>query len=202
LPSRLGDDPLARAGRGVAKPVAELDTLASPIALDSLGGAAASQPEIQSDSNAAAIALQRSHNDVFFRRREENSSPETGQIEQKIDEPVETREISEVSEIPEMREMAAAPIVGSEQDTEAVAEPSQPREAEGDAGAEGTAAIALPGTVAPVEASELVAQPPTRTEAHPAPDQEPTRLLRTVPEGFEPENSDGFFKKVFGKLGK
>jgi hypothetical protein len=208
LPSRLGDDPLARAGRGTAKPAAEADATASPVVLDSFGGPATPQRQIQLDSNGAAIALQRSHNDVFFLRRGDGDKPpETVQIEQKNHEPVEAREISEVSEIPEIREVAAAPVVGSELDSETVAEPSQPQEAVRDADAQGAIAITPPETVPPVETGELVVQPAMQVEEPPGPNQEPIGLPAAVPdssqsEGSDPEKSDGLFKKVFGKLEK
>jgi hypothetical protein len=142
-----------------------------------------------------------------LRRGDGNKPPETSHIEQRINEPVEAREISEVSEIPEIREVAAAPVVGSERDSEAVAEPSQPQEAVRDAEAQGAIAITTPETVAPVETGELVVQPAKQVEAPPGPNQEPIGLPSAVPdssesEGSDPENSNGLFKKVFGKFGK
>jgi hypothetical protein len=202
LPSRLGDDPLTRAGRGAAKPSAESGAVAPPVALDSFGGQATSQTEIQSDSIAAAIAIQGSYNDVFFLRKSGgNSPPATNQVQQKIDDPAETREISEVSEIPEIREIAAAPIVGSERDAAAVAQSSQAQEGAGDAVNQGATAVASPETVATVETGVPVpvAQPATQVVPPIAPNQDPVGPAASIQDLGQ---SSGFFKKVFGKLGK
>jgi len=164
-----------------------------------------SQPEIQSGSNAA-VAIQDSYNDVFFLRRSaENSPPVASQIQQKIDEPVETKEISEVSEILEIRETAAAPIVGSEREAAAIAEPSQQQEAAEASDAQGSAATQSTETVAPVETGTSVAQQAPQVEAPVAPSQEPIGLPASFPDpsessGLEPDNDSGFIKKVFGKF--
>ena len=130
---------MARAGRGTVKPAAESDPMAQPVDLDSFGGPVAPAPEPPSGSNAAAVAMQESYNDVFFLRRSAgNSPPVTAQ--QKIDEHVEAKEISEVSEIPEIREVAAAPIVGAEQDAAPVVESNQQEDA-------GQAVLGAPGQV-------------------------------------------------------
>ena len=206
MPSRLGDDPLARAGRGTAKPAG--DAPASPIAFDSIVGPATPQPGVRPESNAAVTALQRSYNDVFFLRRgEAGGLPATDQVEQKTNEPTESREISEVSEIPEIREIAAAPIVGSERDAGSVAEPSQPQETVKDADAQGATASASPETVATVETGEPVAQPAAQVEALVAPGQEPSNLSSSVPDSSESDptvsqEGSGLFKKVFDKFGK
>jgi hypothetical protein len=77
----------------------------------------------------------------------------------------------------------------------------------GDAGAQGAASIALPETVAPVETGDAVVQPATQVEAPPGPNQEPIDLPASPPDpsqsdGSDSENSNGLFKKVFGKFGK
>jgi hypothetical protein len=153
-------------------------------------------------------ALQRSYNDVFFLRRgEAGGLPATDQVEQKTNEPMESREISEVSEIPEIREIAAAPIVGSERDAGPVAGPSQPQETVQDADAQGATASASPETEAPVGTGEPVAQPAAQVEAFLEPGQEPSNLASSVPDSSESDPSasqegSGFFKKVFDKFGK
>ena len=207
MPSRLGDDPLARAGSGTAKTSAESDVAASPVALDSFGGPATPQLEIQSDSNAAAVALQESYNDVFFLRRSEDKTPlVTSQVQQRIDEPVETREISEVSEIPEIRETAAAPVVGSERDV-AAEEPSQPQAIAESADVQGTTAVESFDTVAPLETGEPVSPPAGQMEASIASNEGPLALPASFldpsqSDGSQPDSNTGFFKKVFGRSGK
>lgn len=207
MPSRLGDDPLARAGKGAAKPAERVDALASSASLDSFGGPATPQSEILSDSQSAAVALQRSYNDVFFLRRgAAESIPLTSQDDKKVDEAEEPREISEVFEIPEIREIASGPVVASGAGAGAAEQGPRAGAAE-DAVAQGAIAIASPETVAPAGTGELLAQPATHVETPLATVEEPAGLPgpvadSTQSDALEPENSDGFIKKVFDKLGK
>jgi hypothetical protein len=150
--------------------------------------------------------LQRSYNDVFFLRRgAQESAPLTGQAEKTIDEAEEPREISEVFEIPEIREIASGPVVASGAETAAEQGP-RPDVAEG-AVAQGATAIASPETPVPPATGELLAQPAAQVETPLAPVEEPLGLPdpaadSTQSEGLQPDNSDGFIKKVFDKLGK
>jgi hypothetical protein len=205
LPSRLGDDPLARAGRGTARLAGETDLTVSASGLDSFGGSAPTQPEAQPDSNAAVAAIRRSFNDVFFLRRgEEGAAQPMSQLEHEVDQPLETEEISEVSEIPEIREVATAPIVGPEGKA---ADPIQELETTQGAGAQGTAADPSPETSGLSEPGQSFALPVAEVGAPVAPSAEPIAALPPpvdlVESGeVEPGESTGLLKKIFGKIEK
>jgi len=132
-------------------------------------------------AQSGAAALQTSHNDVFFRRRSESASQRIPGPEKVAD----TEEGPEITEVGELVKTAQAAI--STQGAGQLAEPmptvqsTQPAVAEEEAEASPT--VPEPSTA--IEPSHAAAEDP------PSPDQPQS----------EPEKS-GFFKRLFGRLGK
>ena len=132
-------------------------------------------------AQSAAAALQTSHNDVFFRRRSEAAFQRTPGPEKGAD----TQEGPEITEVAELVKTAQAAI--STQGAGQLAEPIPAEQSTQPAFAEevAEASTAGPESSTAIEPSHPAAEDP------PSPDQPQS----------EPEKS-GFFKRLFGRLGK
>jgi len=169
MPRRLGDDPLSR-----KRPSSAKDAIS-----------ARPGPPTQ----------QTSHNDVFFRRRTENSQPiPEGAPAKQLSTLGDATNVDEKPEITEVADiMRTAQVAMSTQGAGELAAPVHLDEP------------VSPPVERPVE--EIAQTPPTLS----APDvpsepprpvaEEPTAPASGQPEA-QPQKSEGFFKRLFGRFGK
>jgi len=136
-----------------------------------------------------------SHNDVFFRRRTEGPQPKTGGIPDKQSSSLE--EATNVDERPEITEVtdivrtaqAAKSTQGAEQLTvPAPVDGSVPPPVE-------EMYAATEQTPPPIPEPDTIFEPPNPATS------EPTAAPSSQPEP-QPHKSEGFFKRLFGRLGK
>jgi len=170
MPGRLGDDPLSR-----KKPHSAKD-------------AHSVQPGLP--------AQQTSHNDVFFRRRNEGpqTKPESAPgNESALGEPTSTDEKPEITEVTDIVKTAKA--AESTQGAEMLARPMSMDEKIQPLAEEPVEVIEQTPPTVPEPAAAFVPPPPAIGEPAPAlpsqPDPQPQK-----------SESEGFFKRLFGRLGK
>jgi len=169
MPGRLGDDPLSRKR------------------VPSKKDAPSTGPGI--------AAQQTSHNDVFFRRRTENTQPIPESAPEKqlqiLGEATDAGERPEITEVADLVRTAqdAEIAQGAEQHSRPVprAEPPHPPVEE---------------TVGKPEQEPLpVLEPSPAIEPPPPVFEERAAAASSLPEA-QPQKSEGFFKRLFGRFGK
>lgn len=142
----------------------------------------------------ASGAQQTSHNDVFFRRRTENPQPKLeGTPDQQGPSLGEAVNIDERPEITEVADIVrTAQVAMKTQGAEQLAGPMPMDESH-------------PATEEPVatieQAPPTVAEPAVAVEPPPPVTEEQAAPASSQPQP-EPRKSDGFFKRLFGRLGK
>ena len=168
MPGRLGDDPLSR-----------------------------KRPQSAKDSPSARPGIpaqQTSHNDVFFRRRDEG--PQTGPEgtpgkESSLGETVSIDEKPEITEVADI--MRTAKAAESTQGAEQLARPVAIDES------------VHPLAEEPVETTEqtppAVSEPVVALEPPPPPSEEPAAAPSSQPDA-QSLKSEGFFKRLLGRFGK
>jgi hypothetical protein len=191
LPRRLGDSPLTRAKKGTARAHTAETHAAATAAPDS------------------RVSSRKSSNDVFFQRRAEEDRPIVPSKQQDVTEAPETKEISEISEIPALREATIAPAVQSAVTAAVIEEVSQAHETAQEAETPPIPVTASPENSTPIEPEgAMVVESATLTEpvlersvepSGPLPGPETPDQRDDQP---QPEKSGGFFKRLFGRLGK
>jgi hypothetical protein len=142
----------------------------------------------------ASVAQQTSHNDVFFRRRTENPLPKLeGTPDHQglsLGEAVNTDEKPEITEVADI--VRTAQVAMKTQGAEQLTEPMPIDEPH-------------PATEEPVVTIEqtpsIVAEPAVAVESSPPITEEQVAPASSQPQP-EPRKSDGFFKRLFGRLGK
>ena len=138
-------------------------------------------------------AQQTSHNDVFFRRRTENPQPRPEAVPDKQSSlgeatDVERPEISEVVDI-----VRTVQVAKSTQGAEELAGPVPADEAVRPRIGE--------QVVKPEQTPFVVSEPVAATEPPSMVDVEPAVASSSQPEA-QPQKSEGFFKRLFGRFGK
>ena len=153
------------------------------------------KPSSAKDPTSAqpAPALQASHNDVFFRRRAENPQPKT---ERALEEQG-LREATDVDEKPEITEVA---------DIVRTARAAMSTQGAGELAAPVSSAGSVsPPVERPVEktvlAPSMVSAPVPPSEPSPPVAEEPAAPASSQ-SGAQPQKSEGFFKRLFGRFGK
>ena len=151
----------------------------------------------QKDASSSPQGLtiqQTSHNDVFFRRKPEGLQPKPEDApgkESDLGETPSTEERPEITEVSDM--MRAANVDQSTQGAEQLAkalpidEPAQPQAEEPVQNTEETPPT-VPEPLPSIEPLPPVAQEPAASDST---QQEP-----------QPQKTEGFFKRLFGKFGK
>ncbi len=168
MPGRLGDDPLSR-----KRPHSAID-------------APSARPGLP--------AQKTSHNDVFFRRRDEGPQTKPGDAPDKGSSLGEAVSIDEKPEITEVTDIVrTAKAAESTQGAEQLARPVPIDEP------------VHPLAEEPVETMEqtppAVSEPVAALEPPPPATGEPAAAPSSQPDA-PPQKSEGFFKRLFGKFGK
>jgi len=146
-------------------------------------------------AQSAPTPQKTSHNDVFFRRRTEGPQPklEDAPVRQGkgLGEAVDMDERPEISEVADIVRTAQA--ARTTQGAEQLARPVPMDESTPPAAEEPLATI---GQTPPAVAASVAALEPP-----PPMSEEPTVPTSSQPQP-EPQKSDGFFKRLFGRFGK
>ena len=155
---------------------------------DPLSRKRSSKTNDPSSAGSAPVPPPMSHNDVFFRRRTEAAEDGSEQQSPGLGKAIDNGEGPEITEVAELVKTAQAAM--STQGAERLAGPMPIEESNRPAAQED-----IEQAPPKIEESVSTAEPPaptTEEPAGPAPDQSQP----------EPEKSGGFFKRLFGRIGK